>query len=711
VPDTIEDAILARAARLSPEAREVARAGAVIGRCFVPEVLAGVLDRPLGDLDAPLQELVASSFLYPFELLDRGYYDFRHQLLRDALYGSVPAFELRRLHARAGEFGAELSGATDVHASVHFERAGLRAQAFRAALAGARAAAALSSRRESFELYARAVANIPDDIPALERADLYTGYFEAASAVDDVAVMTESARLARRWYLEAGRPAEAAAALLSEAGVARRDVRPASDRLRLLEQVESELGELPESAERSAELSDLRQLQAIVRLDRGQLDEAAALLDEARSLWLASGGTDTRDIDYLAATIDVLEGRVDAGLEVMFRIAREARDLRLEGTGVTAFRWAAAIAVRVMHYRAAELGLGEGLRYADEIEQSYCRHVLAATSAHVAWAQGRWDDATRAAEIEIVERGSRRGTLGSRDALGYVAFGRGQVERAREQFEASLAVGTESCEVDLVLPATWGLAETALVAGEAGVAIEHCESGYRLAAATGERALLIPFVVTGVRAFQAARRPDAAERWLDQARAFLAGWDALARPALEHATGLVRLAAGATIAARAALEAAIEGWDARPRTWEASCARLDLATCLVRANRQAEALPILRDVRALAERLDSAPLRERADELARLARSRGAEDEPWRPLTAREFEIARLVAEGLTNVAIADALGLSPRTVGAHVEHILAKLDASRRSEIAVWVVGIRPAGPAAEGAVTKAQPAAVAHG
>ena len=40
-------------ARLSDDARAVARAGAVIGRCFVPEVLAGCMDRPVADLEAP----------------------------------------------------------------------------------------------------------------------------------------------------------------------------------------------------------------------------------------------------------------------------------------------------------------------------------------------------------------------------------------------------------------------------------------------------------------------------------------------------------------------------------------------------------------------------------------------------------------------------------------------------------------------------------
>ena len=82
-----------------------------------------------------------------------------------------------------------------------------------------------------------------------------------------------------------------------------------------------------------------------------------------------------------------------------------------------------------------------------------------------------------------------------------------------------------------------------------------------------------------------------------------------------------------------------------------------------------------------------------------LAKARGAEEEPWRPLTAREFEVARLVANGMTNVAIADALSLSPRTVGAHVEHILAKLGVARRAEIATWTTGIVTVQTAATGA------------
>ena len=76
---------------------------------------------------------------------------------------------------------------------------------------------------------------------------------------------------------------------------------------------------------------------------------------------------------------------------------------------------------------------------------------------------------------------------------------------------------------------------------------------------------------------------------------------------------------------------------------------------------------------------------DRADALVRMARGHVAVEEPWRPLTAREFAVARLITEGLTNGEIAASLEIAPKTASSHVEHILAKLGASRRAEIAAW--------------------------
>jgi DNA-binding CsgD family transcriptional regulator len=68
----------------------------------------------------------------------------------------------------------------------------------------------------------------------------------------------------------------------------------------------------------------------------------------------------------------------------------------------------------------------------------------------------------------------------------------------------------------------------------------------------------------------------------------------------------------------------------------------------------------------------------------------GPAEQPWHPLTARQYTVATLVASGLTNREIAARLFLSPKTVSAHVEHILAKLGAARRTEIAAWAAKIK---------------------
>jgi DNA-binding CsgD family transcriptional regulator/tetratricopeptide (TPR) repeat protein len=66
-------------------------------------------------------------------------------------------------------------------------------------------------------------------------------------------------------------------------------------------------------------------------------------------------------------------------------------------------------------------------------------------------------------------------------------------------------------------------------------------------------------------------------------------------------------------------------------------------------------------------------------------------------LSARELEVARLVADGLSNPAIASALFISVPTVKTHVSHILAKLGLESRVQLASWVAGhdLDPPAPA----------------
>jgi pimeloyl-ACP methyl ester carboxylesterase len=61
-------------------------------------------------------------------------------------------------------------------------------------------------------------------------------------------------------------------------------------------------------------------------------------------------------------------------------------------------------------------------------------------------------------------------------------------------------------------------------------------------------------------------------------------------------------------------------------------------------------------------------------------------DSPGPRLTRRELEVAGLVAEGLTNPAIARRLSVAPRTAETHVENIRRKLQVRSRAQIAAWV-------------------------
>jgi DNA-binding NarL/FixJ family response regulator len=79
----------------------------------------------------------------------------------------------------------------------------------------------------------------------------------------------------------------------------------------------------------------------------------------------------------------------------------------------------------------------------------------------------------------------------------------------------------------------------------------------------------------------------------------------------------------------------------------------------------------------------------RRDEAKALVRRLQAAGSPSHDgdLTAREREVAALVAEGLSNGEIGRRLYISTKTASVHVSSILRKLAMSNRSEIAAWAV------------------------
>jgi len=56
-------------------------------------------------------------------------------------------------------------------------------------------------------------------------------------------------------------------------------------------------------------------------------------------------------------------------------------------------------------------------------------------------------------------------------------------------------------------------------------------------------------------------------------------------------------------------------------------------------------------------------------------------------LTEREVEVLKLLAQGLSNKEIAARLVISSKTVGTHVEHVYAKINASSRATASLFAV------------------------
>jgi DNA-binding CsgD family transcriptional regulator len=86
----------------------------------------------------------------------------------------------------------------------------------------------------------------------------------------------------------------------------------------------------------------------------------------------------------------------------------------------------------------------------------------------------------------------------------------------------------------------------------------------------------------------------------------------------------------------------------------------------------------------------------RVDELGAVQRRLGIGAEVSGPdsLTPREREVVALLADGLTNAALAERLYISPRTAAVHVSNILAKLGMASRTEVATWAVREGLTGP-----------------
>jgi len=686
VPDTLSDAVLSRARRLGPPTRHVASAAAVIGRSFDFDLLTAVTDTGPDEVAGALRELQEAYFVLPGA--DVVTFDFRHALIRDTLYADTALPLRRRLHERVAAAAAE-RGYRGAFISAHFEQAGCPGPAYEHAVLAAHEASAVSAHGEALELCRRAVRNLPAQLPALDQAGLFAALGDEAAATDDNLAAAGAYQKAHE-LTSAGGDVRAAAALVPRmvavahllgAGLDARvgTLQGALDSLDGVAGADRERARL-HSAMAAAYLVDDRLDEAIMHGERGraesqQIGDHQAALNAATTL----------------GSVLVFAGRMDEGWQLLEEAIAVAGETCQEAEAARGYRMVGSSASELMEYDRAECWLVDGVQYAENAELWNHRHYMASHLAHVQWATGQWDAAAQTAQGALADgRGGITTQISAQYVLGYLAMGRGDWSTAGRLLREALATGERMGELQRLSPPLWGLAEAARCRDDYDTALTLCERGYQASAEVMDAACLFPYLLTGVRAHLARGAVEAAEEWSVRVGAVLeARAIPGALPAISHGRGLILLARGDIAAARHALELARDSWRARRRFWEGTWALLDLAAAAARARRRGEAATLLDQTRTIAEAAGASTL---ADQAERLIRSfgPGRHAEPWHPLSEREFEVARLVAAGLTNRQIAQQLILAPKTISAHVTHILTKLGAGRRAEIAAWVTTVR---------------------
>ena len=150
---------------------------------------------------------------------------------------------------------------------------------------------------------------------------------------------------------------------------------------------------------------------------------------------------------------------------------------------------------------------------------------------------------------------------------------------------------------------------------------------------------------------------------------------------VSHYLGLLAQSLEKPEEARTQLQSAVEFCNRVGAPGIAARAKFALAQ-LIRRDDPRDASALAASASASAEVLGMLPLHSRAKALVEELLPAATATVP---LSRRECEVAGLVAQGLSNRGIAEALVLSPRTVESHVQSILTKLDFGSRSQVAAW--------------------------
>ncbi len=632
IPPTVRDAVLARAARLTADARGIAEFV-----CVVPGKAETWL---LGEAIRPDEAGIEGCLAIGMVRSEDGAMSFRHELVRRVLEDSLPQSRRLALHAQAL---ATLSVRPGVSAArlAHHASGARDAQAVRKyADAAATQAASVGAHREAV---AHLEALIPhtEDLPGCERAHLLE-------------------RLAYECFLT-GQYARAIEARLAALAIWREvgDQAKEGDALRWLSRLYWYEGSSAEAIDYC--VNAIRVL-APLPLTRALADafcDRAALYMEAhendaaidfarRTIVLAEMWEDRRLMSQALGNLGLARLIVgdDSGWADLERSLQLALDGGFQEQVASSYTDLSSMAVSRRQYADAARYLSAGLQYCDERDLDFLRPYMVAYRARMKFERGDWLSSSE--DVEAVMRHPRATAMTLIPALrtlGHLRVRRGDPDASSPLEEARKLAGPE--------PELQRAGTLAAIAAEAAWLAQDLEEVVRAAKPFYERA---------------------SERRDPRMKGELAAW-------LWRAGALEGTPAG--IAEPYAME--ISGdWSGAARAWDALGCPYEQAIVLGLhggAAEQKEAFGIL-------ERLGAAPaadaLRRRLQALGVRGVPRGArsstKDHPFR-LTQREAQILALLGEGLSNPTIAKRLFVSARTVDHHVSAVLGKLGATTRAE------------------------------
>jgi predicted ATPase len=169
IPSTLQSSLLARLDRL-PATREVAQIGAALGRSFSHELVSAVAEMPQQKLDDALAQLVRAELMFRRGTPPDAEYTFKHALVQDAAYSTLPRSRRQQIHARIAttlETGfPEIVAAQPQLMAQHCTEAGLNEKAVNYRLRAGQQAIARSAMAEAEALLRPGlalIASLPDN--------------------------------------------------------------------------------------------------------------------------------------------------------------------------------------------------------------------------------------------------------------------------------------------------------------------------------------------------------------------------------------------------------------------------------------------------------------------------------------------------------------------------------------------------------------------